>query len=477
MKVKLHLFSDFAARIFPHECLYLEQTCRFEDEEKLKIFQILCNNARTSEKSQSYDPGIDKRKYSFVKYRVKAVLEAMDVDRIFKKLNDFEYCVLTDSVKTVDEKEMLRMFRQSDASGFHFIKLYEVGRAYRHYLQIRLRKKDFDAVQQFLEKYHSNYDFARLTNDKLQQATRDIIAQYYERKGDAAVWEQWLRSIYFDESLDGYTRILAWIRLIFIGYNYRRYDLIRETFDYFETMLAKGSFYSRRILANYYSQQLLYHAGTGDLEMAARYGYLSIKEQNDDYLYYVNNLAYILLRKRSAIAALELLKSASAQASAATNFHNKVGHAAYLILANLDCGFERQAENHGDVFLKAYRSEILEYRWHLFFSAYFKVVLYRKNYRKLIRAYKHCHLQTKDEQYKSHDNYTPVIPWMYHLACYGEDLTEKPALLQSLKNLLTEYNLNRRQAIQDSFMNVLEITRHCFPELTHSAEWAEIQKN
>ena len=471
MKVKLNRFNDFAFRIFPHETLYLDGYFHFEDEHKRQIFNALIHNAREHKSKREYDAKIDKRKYSYIISRVQSRLESMDVDLIFRKLHDFEYCVMTDSVKTTDEKEMLKMFRTATPAYFNFIKLYEVGRSYRHYLQIRLRKRDFETVQQFLQKYHSNYDFARLTNDKLQQATNDIITQYYERKEDSPGWENWLQSIYYDESLDGYTRILAWIRLIFIGYNYRRYELIKETFDYFERMLEKGVFYSRRILANYYSQQLLYNSGVGDLESAARYGYLSIKEQNDDYLYYVNNLAYVLLRKHESKAALELLKGASVQATSAYNLHNKIGHAAYLILAYLDCGYDRQAENHGEVFLKVYRNEILEYRWHLFFSAYFKAVLYRKNYRKLIRAYRNCHLEEKDRMYKNNPNYTPVIPWMYHLASYGEDMTDRAQLLKTLQQLNVEYKSRKGHTPTDPFMNMNEITRHCFPELAQLQEW------
>jgi hypothetical protein len=76
-------------------------------------------------------------------------------------------------------------------------------------------------------------------------------------------------------------------------------------------LVSSGKLYSRRIITNFYSQYLLYYASQRNFEKAAYYGYLSVKEKNNDYLYYVNNLAAVLLRDGRPEEALHVLKESN----------------------------------------------------------------------------------------------------------------------------------------------------------------------
>jgi hypothetical protein len=120
-------------------------------------------------------------------------------------------------------------------------------------------------------------------------------------------------------------------------------------------MLENGHFYSRRILVNFYSQYVLYYSSLQDFEKATHYGYLSNKEINNDYLYYVNNLVAILLRTKKPMEAYAIFKSSLNYAKESRNFHNKIGHTAFTIFALIDLQKASQAENHAFVFLAAYK--------------------------------------------------------------------------------------------------------------------------
>ncbi|MBK9742953.1 MAG: hypothetical protein IPO94_08315 [Saprospiraceae bacterium] len=195
-----------------------------------------------------------------------------------------------------------------------------------------------------------------MVNDKLHETTHEIITDYSQKSnvaGEEALL--WLSSLFNNDKLDGYNRLLAWVRIIFIAHNRRQYENIANMFVRFESLVASGKMYSKRIIVNFYSQNLLLYAAKRDFEKAAYYGYLSIKEKNNDYLYYINNLAAVLLRAHRPENALQVLKDSHPIAKESLNFHNRIGHTAYFIFALIDTGKSVQAENHAFVFLTAFK--------------------------------------------------------------------------------------------------------------------------
>ena len=400
-------------------------------------------NAALIENYAAYNDAIDKRKYSYIKNWCIKLLDSLDVDKTLEKLLVWEKLIMTDAITKEDEKELIKILKSSDSSHFNFIKLYDISRVYRHYLQIRLRYKDFEIVHQFIHKYRTDYEYSKLVNDKLHDATNEIINHFVHKKDTQNDWYPWLKSIFYNESLDGYSRLLAWIRIVFIAHNKRSYEILKDKFEYFDKMIKSGHFYSRRILVNFYSQYLLYHSSFQNLEKATYYGYLSIKEINNDYLYYVNNLVAILLRSKKATEAYDILKSSQNVAKESPNFHSKIGHTAFMIFALIDLQKAKQAENHAFVFLTAYKKEVFDHRWHLFFTAYFKAMLVSGNFPGIIKNYTTYKLKEKDDHYSESANYTPSIPWMYHLALYKiGDLTfqDLHKTLLDLRSKTKEYH-------------------------------------
>ncbi|MBP6235874.1 MAG: hypothetical protein KA270_10760 [Saprospiraceae bacterium] len=443
MKSRLNKFSSFASCILPHEANFLLEYKKFEDSEKSSIVDTMIYNAALIENYAAYNDAIDKRKYSYIKNWCIKLLDSLDVDKTLEKLLVWEKLIMTDAITKEDEKELIKILKSSDSSHFNFIKLYDISRVYRHYLQIRLRYKDFEIVHQFIHKYRTDYEYSKLVNDKLHDATNEIINHFVHKKDTQNDWYPWLKSIFYNESLDGYSRLLAWIRIVFIAHNKRSYEILKDKFEYFDKMIKSGHFYSRRILVNFYSQYLLYHSSFQNLEKATYYGYLSIKEINNDYLYYVNNLVAILLRSRKPADAYDILRSSQNVAKESPNFHSKIGHTAFMIFALIDLQKTKQAENHAFVFLTAYKKEVFDHRWHLFFTAYFKAMLVSGNFPGIIKNYTTYKLKEKDDQYTESANYTPSIPWMYHLALYKiGDLTfqDLHKTLLDLRSKTKEYH-------------------------------------
>jgi hypothetical protein len=419
LKNNLSKFSKFVSALLPLEGDFLWNAHRFEDEEKISILEKIVRFVKSAEQTADFDENIDKRKYSYVKGWSEQILAGLDVDKILEKLLTWEKLIMTDSLSLGDEKELLKFIQKTVSSDFNFIKVYDIARSYRHYLQIRLRHKDYQTIHVFLSKNRTDYEFSKLVNDKLHETTHDIIMGYNQTaKVTYTDSFPWLTSLLYNDNLDGYNRLLAWIRIVFIAHNTRSYEKLSEMFPYVERLVTSGKLYSRRIVTNFYSQYVLFYASMHDFEKAAYFGYLSIKEKNNDYLYYVNTLAAVLLRGGKAEKALSLLKESSATAKTAINYHNKLRHMAYTLFALIDLGMAQQAENSGFVFLMAYKKEIFEHRWHVFFHAYLKAMIVNGNYRGILKTIQQYKLLERDDSDKENLHYSPLIPWMFALALH-----------------------------------------------------------
>jgi len=465
MRSKLQKFADFANALLPHEADYLLSVQRFEDGDKRRLLLQVSANCRKITGFEPYDQEIDKRKYSSLKAWIEEKLGAVDVDREYEWLTRMEVLIMTDAIPAQDEKELLRLFRSADATAYNFLKLYDLGRIFRHYLLVRLRYNAHDVVSQFLEKHRTSYEYARLVNDKIHQATSDIVAQYSRNNAESMRWEHWLSGVFFESALDGYNRTLALIRLIFIAVNYRRFDLLPDKFDHLEALIRQGVFYSRRILLNYYSQRLLSCARAGDLAKAAYYGHLSVRARNNDYLYYVNNLASVLLRAGEPAEALDVLRQALQTAKNSQNFHNKIGHAAYLCLALNKSGLYRQADTHARAFFEAYRKEVFNHRWHLFFSAWLEAKLGQGQFAAMLKMAATHQLPERDAAYRKNASYTPVIPWLLALAAYKSGKSSLKALTEQFSADLLALYAQNGNAFPPALHALLQSCADAAPEL------------
>ncbi|MCB9284491.1 MAG: hypothetical protein H6563_10490 [Lewinellaceae bacterium] len=441
MRNKLQKFNDFTNSLLPHETEYLLTTQQFEDEKRLEILKEIDHNCRNIFQFTPYDEKIDKRKFSNLKTWITERLSSIDVDAHFEWMSQLERKIMTDSILPEEEKQLLRTIRQYEHPSFYFVKFFELVQHYRHFLLIRLRYVDHELADQFIKKYDTAYQHCRSINDKLHQATLDIVNQYASDSSESIQWDRWLSEVFFDEQLDGHNRYLALVRLIFIGFNYRNFEPLLEKFDYLDRLFREGRYYSKRLLLNYYSNRLLLHSKFQEFDKAAYYGYLSIRSKNHDYLFYATNLAAVLLRQDKKEEALRIMREAYPEMKVTQNFHNKVGFVAFFIKCLNKNERYKNAENYASSFLRAYKKEIFEYRWHIFFTAYLETLMAMKDYKKMIRLIRQNRLLELEKKYKRRANYLPTLLWYNAVAEYKELMLDEEGLYQ----LLSEHINTLRQ--------------------------------
>ncbi|MEZ4898491.1 MAG: hypothetical protein R2806_16755 [Saprospiraceae bacterium] len=420
MKQQLQKFTAFANRLLPHETAYLLSIQRFQDDERLTILKLVDANGRHIDQFSPYDTSIDKRKYNHLQNWIEHSLRAADVDAQFEWLNAMEQRIMTDSIQLEEEKELLKHIRNYRHPAFYFTKFYELVEHFRQFLLIRIRYDDFALTNAFLQEHQEAYQRSKKVSVKILDATKDIVAQYSGHDAESFHWEEWLTKVFYDESNDGLNRYLALVRLIFISFNYGKFDILRDKFDYLDQQFSHGKYYSKRLLLNYYNNRLLYHSHFKEYEKAVYYGYLSIRSKNHDYIHYVNNLVAVLLRLERNEEALELLKKASVELKHTGNMHSRIGFVSFYLEALNKNKRYKNAESYGDTFLQAYAKEVLQYRWHLFFSVYLEALMHRQAYAKMLETEMHYKLLEKDKAYQAKANYVPTIPLYTDVAAYKE---------------------------------------------------------
>ncbi|MEM1318990.1 MAG: hypothetical protein AAGG75_01975 [Bacteroidota bacterium] len=462
MRLPLQKFTSFTNALLPNETAYLLSVQKFEDQHRLNILQTVDYNAQHIEQFTPYDTSIDKRKYNHLQNWISAQLKTIDVDEQFKRMLDWEQKIMTDSIQAVEEKELLKAIKRYQHPTYFFSKFYELVENYRHFLLIRLRYNDHQSVEDFLKKYQSDYLQAKQIKEKLHEASLAIVGQYSGRGEESKQWETWLSDIFYNENLEGQIRYLALVRLVFICHNYRKYDLLRDKFDYLDEKLTQGFYYSKRLLLNHYNNRLMLHSHFREYDTAVYYGYLSIRAKTHDYLLYVNNLCAVLLRLNRNQEALELMKSASAEAKKTQNFHNRIGFVAFYMEALNKNGLGKNAERYGDSFLIGYAKEILQYRWHLFFSVYLEAMFHQGHYEKLLKTAQKHRLRERDRAYSSSANYRPIIPLYLEASRFAEGSISKTKFFELLDDFLSAYDFRNNK----TFRKVLEGLQLRIPEIS-----------
>lgn len=446
MKPKLQVFQQFVSVLLPHELLYLNGIHQFQDEVNKGILDLMLEKV-VHNRELNFDPDIDKRKYFALIQWVKHKLSAIDVDLSFENINQLDSRIMTDTVDADTEKQLLALLKFLP-SAYYFVKVYDLMLNFRQYLLIRMRFREHKLVNVWLEKYATAYHKSQEVYAELHQASLEITLEYKEGIVPSRDWAYWLGAVFRNDELDGLNRYFALVRLTFWHYNHRTYQQLLPFYDELETAFSKGQFYSKRILANYYSNRLLLHAQLDQLEEATAYGYLSIRGRNADYIYYINNLSAILLRKNMPKAALDLMRQAFPELKHYNNFHNRTGFVALFVRCLNETAQPQEGEKYAENFLNAYKEQVFEQRWHLLFSSYLQAMLLQQKFAKLIRIVRLNKLMEKEQQYRKRQHYLPALSWYYAVALFREGRLEQDELLAQLKEAALSVSPSQHRKIQ-----------------------------
>lgn len=463
---KLRKFTGFANTLLPHETAWLLSVEEFQDPVRLAILQRVHHNSKHIHQFTPYDEGFDKRKYSNLKNWIQSRLEAIDVDEQFLWMSRMEQHIMTDALQPEDERTLLKAVRTFEKPFFFFTKFYELVRAYRHYLLVRLRYAPHEQVSDFLRHYEADYKRSLEVNEQIHRATLDVVRQYSGKAAESIQWEGWLSDIFYDEELDGLNRYMALVRLTFVYLNYRHLERLLPKFDYLDQLFSQGVYYSKRLLLNYYGNRLLLHSKVHEFDKAEYFGYLSVRGKNNDYLHYVNNLAAVLLRQHKNKDALRVMRQALPEMKVAQSQFNKIGFVGFYVKSLARNGQFRSAENYAESFLRAYRKEVLEYRWHAFFAAYLEVLLQQRKYEKILKVSIQNDLIERDAAYRSKSVSLPDVSLFHAVARYKDGRISaeslKAFLVQLTEPLLREEE--KHHLLTDAFAQVND---H-IPDILHS---------
>ena len=436
MKSKLKIFTDFTEGVLPHEAAYLLKENRIRDDEKEDILKRVCRNAEEFYSSFSFDETINKRKYAYIKKWITRKLQKADVDAHLSYLSYIEKQVLTDTITSEEEKQLLEYISEYDHTSFYFEKFYELVKEFQDYLLVRFRYKDCEVTEDFLAKNNKFYAKAIQVKDQLFLATKDLTRQYTTQTINTKHWEAQLLDFLQDDELDGRNKYNAFIRLVFLYFNYKEYEKAKNVFDYIDNCFRNGLMYSRRVLFNYYGNRVILHSHLGDLEKAEYFAHLSIKQENSDKLFYLNNLVAILLKKEKNKEALELLTSNYKLFKSSYNHHQKLGFATHYLRALVRNNRIQIAENFALNFLFENKQHVFEHRWSRFFSNYLLALTMAEKPGEVLRVIERYDLLEKELETSGREDYLPKIHFYFHLAKYLNGSISEDKLFERMSHSL-----------------------------------------
>jgi len=459
MKQKLARFTAFAENLFPHEVYFLNSIENFQIPENKRIMDTILYNLDHREKPRAFDTSIDKRKYSHLKKWIEARLAEADVDRQLLAIQQLEAKVLLDQVDQATEKQIREWLKRGTPQHYYFRKIYELAQHYEHFLLIRLREREGENVGEYLNDFRQDFEHAQDVFNQLQKATADIISQYRQRSEARHKWEAFLTEVAYHPRMDGQNQYAAFIRLSFLHFNNGEHQKLEHLYNHIDGQFKKGRYYSRRILANYYANRLLYLSRYSSLDEAEQYGYLSIRRKNADYLFYLTNLSAVLLRQGKSHKALELLREAFPEMRQTTSLHNKIGFIAFYLKCMIDIGRVRDAEDFADSYLKAYPKQVMKGRWHLFFVAYFRSLMIQEKYGRLLYLAHRYKIESLDRANRQNSSYLPTISWYISVARFVEEGEDEARLLNEMQDAVAgvEFNAKRQQRLQKVYAELEDV--------------------
>lgn len=433
MKTKLKKFTAFSKSILPNEAKYLESRYQFTDSEKRDIIGLTIANALSQNKPEEFDYTFDKRKYSYIKDWIDKKLASIDVDTTIAWIMTLKKKILTDAIASDEEGEFLNYISAYKIIDFNFQNLYDLAKEYKSYLLVRMRYKDHKIVADFIEAYKTQYLEAKEIKDKLYTATTEITNQYTLNNNETKHLENWLLQIFNDKNVDGKNRYQAFVLLAFMYTNYNENDKLKVIFDQIDYYFSEGEMYSRRLLSNYYASRVLLHSKQDEFDAAEYYGYLSIRQNNNDTLMYLNNLVAILLRNNKLAKAFALLEKHQDLYQETHNYHQKIGYCSYQIRVLTELHKNKLAESTAKTFLRKYKNEVLNHRWHHFFTSYINVLIILEKYDDVLKLATKFKLIEKESERQKQNNYVPNISWSISLSRYMEGKINSTRLLDEIK--------------------------------------------
>jgi hypothetical protein len=472
--MQLKKFTSFANLLYPHELLYINSIQQFENKETLDILSIINHNVKHPQQKLPYPVQYDKRRYSNLMKWIKDKLNSADVDVFFEWIMEMEKSINTDNILPKDEKKLLKLFSTLKPTSYNFIRFYQMLNSYRDYLLIRTRIFYYKEVEKYLKKHEKSYQKTIDINSAMNQSAIDIINQHTNIDGGSRHWEQFLLETFRNKKLDGFTRYKAFVRITYIYYNYREFDLLRVIYNELNEEIHTDIFYSKRVLANYYGNRAMMHSMLREMDSAEKYAYLSIRQQNSDFLFYLIKLCNILILRNKNKDALVLMQNSLPQLKKTNSMYTRIGFVSVYLRVLNKCGKYAYAQSYGEAFLSAYKKEIFTVRWHIFFCPYFMSLLKQEKFKDVMHLEKIYSLSEREKEYLGKARYVPTLLCYQALAKYMEGKMSE----QHLKELVQQSSedVPKNKYINMKLKELHSELRDFLPDLFSRSELRALEK-
>ena len=421
-KEKLKKFTEYCEDLLPHEISYLYSISKSKDSDRLNIMSHIHTKVMNGDYDFEFDLDIDKRKYSKTLAWMKHELEKIDVDKRLVWISQCLQSLLLDQATSELDQSILRAINKVQPNDYYFIYFYELLLQYRQHLLIRMQYQMYQRVNDFIERHQLDYKSSRLVFEQLHQATHDVIGTGGNSSHEAIQWKNWLYDNFKNTRLDGLIRHMSAIRYIFVCLQYNMLGDIEKILGELTAFFDSGQNYTRRLLVNLYDNLLVMYDQKQDYEKARYYGYLSIKYDSLDAIIYRNNLVNLLIKMKQYEEALDVIESANFKLKNTRNFHSAIGFVSNHIRCLTNVGRHQEAITKARIFIQAYKSQVLKYRWHRFFSAFHEALYSGELYSEIIKNTEKYKLHIKEKERSLNKKYKLILNQYYQLSRFKSKL-------------------------------------------------------
>ncbi len=453
-KKKLKKFSDFTERLLPYEAILLHDKYKGRDTEKRELLNRIVKNTHLILETHKYDDTIDKRKYSKLMSWIRNELSRIDIDEFLKWITNTYQSILTDSVSEKTHRQIIKAISIIQIDHYYFRQFYELMAEYRQFLLIRKRYTSHEKVNDYVSRLEYDYKQSKLKYEQLHLATLDIIGADGKQRNEAIQWKNWLLSNFNDTRLDGYTRYMSAIRYIFICLRYNSISELEDILERLHSFFENGKNYSKRLLSNFYDHLLILYDKKGDYHKARYYGYLSIRNSHPDDIIYHNNLLNLLLKMDLIDEGLVVIDNYDLKISELKDYYPLVGFVSNHIRFLTRKGKIKEAINKGKIYLMAYESQILDYRWHRFFAAYHGALLSADQNQEILHNTEKYQLHLREKKGLDHLNGKQILNLYYAIASVNmnkitkEEFNHQLLIIQDTEDI-KKYDVALLKVIED----------------------------
>lgn len=142
--------------------------------------------------------------------------------------------------------------------------------------------------------------------------------------------------------------------------------------------------------------------------------------------------------------------------------YNRIGFASFYTRTLVYNNMAKKAVSYASTFLEAYKKEVFETRWHLFFSAYLEALLHAEKYDRVVAIANRYNLLSMEKMSSDKTVYLPILLWITEVALYMKGKRTKQKIIEII--LASAQNLLKNRYKAGRITELLEILSLSIPE-------------